>query len=249
MENISNLRAAAGVRDDVDVRASRYVNGVYTQMSMGVLVTAFVAYLLLATGTLQSMLEAGGRGMMWGVIILQFGTLMAFRPLSQRLSPAGIKAMFFFYAAITGWTLGVAAMVFTMASLMNVFAIAALSFGGLAAFGHVTKKNLTGIGTFCMQALWMTFFFGLFYAAAQYIPAVSTYLPSMNITLGLLGIVVFSGITAYEGQKVREMAYSLARSDADGAAITRYTSFGALNMYLNFINLFFSLLRLMGRRR
>lgn len=247
MQNSDSIRA--GFRDDVDVRASRYINGVYAQMCFGVLVTALVAYALVVTGVLPQMLAAGGSALMWGVIILQFGTIMAFGPLSQRLSPVGVKALFFFYAGITGWTLGVAAMIFTTASLMNVFATAALAFGGLAAFGHITKKNLGFIGTFCLQALWMLVFFGLFYAVAQYIPAIGPYMPSMNITLGLLGIIVFSGITAYEAQKVRETGYSLARSDANEASIGRYTSFGALNMYLNFINLFFSLLRLMGRRR
>jgi FtsH-binding integral membrane protein len=195
------------------------------------------------------MLQSAGNAMMWGVLILQFGTLFAFRPMSQRMGAAGTRMLFFFYAAITGWTVGVAALVFTMASLLNVFFMAALAFGGLAMFGHVTKKNLGVVGTFCLQALWMTFFFGIFYMFAQWIPAVGPYLPSMNITLGLLGILVFSGITAYEAQKLREVGYSLAKSDAGDMAISQYTSFGALNMYLNFINLFFSLLRIMGKRR
>ena len=218
-------------------------------MCLGVLVTAFVAYALLATGTLQSMIQTGGNGMMLGVMALQFGTIMAFRPLCLRLSPAGTRALFFFYAAITGWTLGVVALIYTMASLLNVFVTAALAFGGIAVFGHVTKRSLGMVGTFCLQALWMTFFFGLFYVVAQYIPFFASYMPSMNITLGLLGVAVFSGLTAYEAQKVREVGYQLAQSDADTMSISRYTSFGALSMYLNFINLFFSLLRLMGRRR
>jgi len=247
MQDVSNLKT--GVRDDIDILAAKYINGVYVQMMLGVMVTALVGYALLATGAMYTVVTAGGQAFGWGVFAAQFGTLLMFRPMMQRASGTAVRGLFAFYAALTGVTVGYAGLIFTAASILNVFFMAALAFGGLAAFGHVTKRNLGVIGTFCIQALMMLFGFSLLFAVAGMFPAAAPYLPAMNITLGLVGILVFSGLTAYESQKLRTTALSLASRDADGRAIALYTSHGALMMYLNFINLFFSLLRLFGRRR
>ena len=95
----------------------------------------------------------------------------------------------------------------------------------------------------------MTFVFSLLYVFGTMIPALRSFMPAMNSTLGVVGILVFSGLTAYESQKLRTVAYSLAQGDAGERSVSLYVSHGALTMYLNFINLFFSLLRLFGRRR
>lgn len=246
MQSTSTLRV--GARDEVDVRASKYITGVYVRMMFGVLVTALVGYTLDETGIMYQ-LAAAGPAFGWGILILQFGTIMMFRPMMQSASPAKIKALFFFYAAITGITVGFVGLVYTAASIMNVFAAAAFAFGGLAAFGYTTNRNLGVIGTFCIQALWMTIGLSLLYAVGSFIPFMRPFMETLNITTGILGVLVFSGLTAYESQLLKTNAYSLARSNADERSISVYTTSGALIMYLNFINLFFSLLRLFGRRR
>lgn len=91
-------------RDSVDVRASALISGVYVQMTAGILLTALVAYALIITGLINVLVFEGGSAAMWGVIILQFGTVMMFGPMARSQSAGKLKALFFFYAAITGIT-------------------------------------------------------------------------------------------------------------------------------------------------
>ncbi len=236
-------------RDSVDVRASALISGVYLQMTAGVLLTGLVAYALVVTGLIDVIAFQGGRAAMWGVIILQFGTIMMFGPLAASQNAGKLKALFFFYAAITGITVGYVTLIYTMTSILNVFFSASLAFSGLAMFGHVTKRNLGVVGTFCLQALWMVIAMSLIQAVLSYFPSASGIIPAMNTMTGLLGVVVFSGLTAYESQAVRQSAYSMADRGIGGTQVSIYTTSSALTMYLNFVNLFFSLLRLFGRRR
>ncbi len=246
---MENITGGIQVRDEVTVRASRYMTGVYVQMMLGILVTALIAYALMVSGMMYQLAVNGGQGLVWGIFILQLGSLFMFRPLAQRAAPGAVKALFFFYSAITGVTMGYIGLAYSAASIVNVFGATSLAFGGLAMYGYMTKRDLGPIGTFLFLALFMTFGLSLFYAVASSFGALAAYMPSLNITLGILGVVVFSGLTAYESQKLRTVALELAKSDASEATISRYTSQGALMMYLNFINLFISLLRLTGGRR
>jgi len=247
MQNASSLRV--NVRDDVDVRASKYITGVYVQMMLGVMVTALTAYALVTTGIMMDIAVAGGSMVIWGIFILQMGTVMMFRPMAQTASPAKLQGLFYFYTLVTGVTVGYVGLIYTAASIMNVFAAAALAFGGLAAFGHVTKRSLGVVGTFCLQALWMTIGLSLLYAVSGMIPFLRPFAQTLNLTTGLLGVLVFSGLTAYESQRLKENAYTLAQGSIDERGLSAYTTSGALMMYLNFVNLFFSLLRLFGDRR
>lgn len=247
MERVSALNI--GIKDEIETRASKFVSGVYQQMMAGVLLTALVAYALIVTGTMEMIAYQGGRAAMWGIIILQFGTIMMFQPLVRSQSAGKLTGLFFFYAAITGLSVGYAALAYTLTSIMNVFAAASFAFGGLAIFGHVTKRSLGVIGTFCLQALWMVIGMSLLQMIAGMIPALAGFIPAWNMTTGLLGVLVFSGLTAYESQRVRQTAYTLANARAGQSDVSIYTTASALTMYLNFVNMFFSLLRLFGRRR
>ena len=122
MQNASSLRVS--VRDDVDVRASKYISGVYTQMMLGVLVTALTAYTLVTTGIMLDVAMAGGSMVMWGIFILQMGTVMMFRPMAQTASPAKLQGLFYFYTVVTGVTVGYVGLIYTAASIMNVFVAA-----------------------------------------------------------------------------------------------------------------------------
>lgn len=247
MERATTLRA--GVKDEVDAKASMIISGVYLQMTAGVLLTGLVAYILMITGAMETIAIQGGRAASIGIIILQFGTVMMFQPLARSQDAGKLKALFFFYAAITGLTVGYVTLIYTLTSILNVFVAASFAFAGLAMFGHVTKRNLGMVGTFCLQALWMVIGMSLLQLVASFFPALSGFIPALNTTTALLGIVVFSGLTAYESQMIRGMAYSLADARVSERDISIYTSSGALTMYLNFVNLFFSLLRLFGDRR
>ena len=237
------------LRTETDVLASKYIAGVYMQMMAGILLTALVAYGLVMSGLMEQIAVTGGRGVSMGILILQFGTIMMFRPIMERASPIAMQGLFFFYAAITGVTLGYVGLAYTLTSILNVFGAASFAFGGLAIFGYVTNRNLGVVGTFCLQALWMSFGMSLLYLAGSFFPAFAPYMPALNMMTGLVGVVVFSGLTAYESQTLKQSAYSLAQGRTDERTAAVYTTWGALTMYLNFMNLFFSLLRLFGRRR
>ena len=249
MQNSSTLNTSVRARDQVDVRAGKYITGVYVRMMLGVLLTAVVAYALIVSGLMYQIMATAGTGFALGIFILQFATVMMFRPMMQSASTGKVKALYYFYAAITGVTVGFVGLIYTAASILNIFAAAAFAFGGLAAFGHSTKRNLGVVGTFCIQALWMTIGLSLIYMLSSFVPFLRPFAQTLNITTGILGVLVFSGLTAYESQLLSKNAYSLARSNADEGTISLYTTSGALTMYLNFINLFFSLLRLFGDRR
>jgi uncharacterized protein len=247
MERAIPLPASA--KSEVDTKASIYISGVYLQMTAGILLTTLVAYALILTGVMDTIAIQGGRGVFLGIIALQFGTIMMAKPMVRSQNAAVLKGLFFFYAAITGLTVGYVTLVYTMASILNVFFSTAFAFAGLAAFGHLTKRNLGVVGTFCLQALWMVIGMSLIQLVASFVPALNGYLPAWNMMSGLLGVLVFSGLTAYESQLVRTSAYQLAQSPHSETASSIFTSAFALAMYLNFINMFFSLLRLTGRRR
>lgn len=247
MAQVDVLRSNA--RDEIDARASVIISGVYQQMMAGILLTGLVAYALVVSGLMESIAIQGGRGASLGIFVLQIGTVMMFQPLVRAQSAGKLKGLFFFYAAVTGLTVGYVSLIYTVASILNVFFAASFAFAGLAMFGHVTKRNLGVVGTFCLQALWMVIGMSLLQWVASFIPALSGFVPAWNMMTGLLGVVVFSGLTAYESQSIRKSAYSLADARAGEIAVSLFTSSGALTMYLNFVNLFFSLLRLSGRRR
>jgi hypothetical protein len=249
MQNSSTLNTSVRARDQVDVRAGKYITGVYVRMMLGVLLSAAVAYALIASGLMYQIMATAGTGFALGIFVLQFATVMMFRPMVQSASAGKVKALYYFYAAITGVTVGFVGIIYTAASILNIFAAAAFAFGGLAAFGYSTKRNLGVVGTFCVQALWMTIGLSLIYMLSSFVPFLRPFAQTLNITTGILGVLVFSGLTAYESQMLSQKAYSLARSNADEGTISLYTTSGALTMYLNFINLFFSLLRLFGDRR
>jgi hypothetical protein len=249
MQNSSTLNTSVRARDQVDIRAGKYITGVYVRMMLGVLLSAVVAYALIVSGLMYQIMTTAGTGFALGIFVLQFATVMMFRPMMQSASAGKVKALYYFYAAITGVTVGFVGIIYTAASILNIFAAAAFAFGGLAAFGHSTKRNLGVVGTFCIQALWMTIGLSLIYMLSSFVPFLRPFAQTLNITTGILGVLVFSGLTAYESQLLSQNAYSLARSNADEGTISLYTTSGALTMYLNFINLFFSLLRLFGDRR
>ena len=249
MQYSSTIGSSVRTRDEIDIRAGKYITGVYVRMMLGVLVTALVAFYLVASGLLAQIAMTAGTGFAMGVFLVQLATVLMFRPMMQSASAGKVKALYYFYAAVTGVTVGFVGLVYTAASILNVFVAAAFAFGGLAAYGHTTRRNLGVVGTFCVQALWMTIGLSLVYLLSGFVPFLQPFAASLNITTGILGILVFSGLTAYESQNLSQNAYSLARSNVSETSISMYTTSGAFTMYLNFINLFFSLLRLFGDRR
>lgn len=201
-------------------------------MTAGLSVTGIVAWSVgrneeLALAVVQN------RPLFWALVIAQLGAVIFLSTMIRRLSAVSAALIYSAYAALTGVTLSVIFLMYTGESIVQVFGLTAFSFAGLSAFGFATKRDLGPVGSFCAMGLFGMIGFGLL---SVLFPSLMT--AGASFVYSLVGIVVFAGLTAYDTQKIKAM-----RADGNGAI------HGALTLYLDFINLFLSLLRLMGKRR
>jgi len=183
----------------------------------------------------------GNRMLFWALIIAQLGAVAALSFLINKISGAVATVIYILYAALTGLTLSSIFLLYTGSSIAQVFGVTAFGFAGLSFFGLVTKRDLGPVGSFCMMGLFGLIGFGL----------LSMFFPSLmgaggSFVFSIVGIIVFAGLTAYDTQRIKAMNVP-GSEGTDGARKTAI--FGALTLYLDFINLFLSLLRLTGRRR
>jgi FtsH-binding integral membrane protein len=151
------------------------------------------------------------------------------------MSESTIKAWYFAFAAVMGMSLSLIISMFTTASIVNALIGTTVSFGALAAWGYFTKRDISGWGPFLFAGV-----IGLIVAGIANIFIAST---ALQMTLNVLTILIFLGLTAYDMNRIRDMFWSASESE-----IARMQWFGALSLYINFINIFVSLLQLFGNR-
>ncbi len=230
----SGWQTARGGVNDVLVNESRraFMSRVYGWMFAGLSVTGLVALFTAASPQLVMQIS----NFRWLLFFAQLGLVFALSGMASRLSGAVAGALFVAYSVLTGLTFSVLFYVYTSGSIANAFLMSAGAFGAMSAFATFTKKDLSGWATFLFMGL-----IGVFIAS---IVQVFVQSPMLNFVLGCAGVLVFAGLTAYDTQKLREMHAGSGYSSAATLSII-----GALTLYLDFINLFISLLRLFGSRR
>ena len=206
--------------------------GVYRWMTLGLAVTAGVA---LYTASNIQLAMAVHRNV-WPLIIAQFLLVLALSFMAQRISGPIAALMFMAYAGLTGLTLSGIFFAYSISSIATAFFIAAGSFAALSFYGTVTKRDLSAWGTFL--------FMGLIGVVIASVVNIWFRNPMFTFVLSCATVVVFAGLTAYDTQKLRAIGAQYA-----GAGLTSITIVGALNLYLDFINLFLAMLRLFGGRR
>jgi hypothetical protein len=209
-----------------------FMSRVYGWMFAGLMTTGLVA-LLAASSQQAVMMVAQFR---WVFLIAQLGLVFALSGLAPRLSAPVAGALFLVYSVLTGLTFSVLFYVYTGGSIANAFLMSAGAFGAMSVYGAVTKKDLSGWGTFL--------FMGLIGVVIASVVQIFVQNSMLNFVLGCAGVVLFSGLAAYDTQRLREMHAAEGYRSATSASIN-----GALVLYLDFINLFISLLRLFGARR
>jgi len=217
-----------------DERVSSFLSKVYGYMFAGLLITAGVAYAI-ASSELVLTLLVGNRLLIWAVIFAQFGAVIALSSMRDRLTPLTAAAVFIVYSALVGVTTSVIFLVFTAGSIAQTFIVTAGMFGATAVFGTVTKRSLAGLGQFMFMGLIgliLAMIVGLFWQS-----------DALQFVITIVGVLVFTGLTAWDAQNMRQLALAMP----DGREGT-YAVVGALSLYLDFVNLFFFLLRLTGRR-
>lgn len=240
--NNSNWMENLGKNSVAQATASKAVAGVYGWMSFGVLLSAIVGVGLIQTNALSYLLLTFGKMMTVGVFLLQLALVFVMSFAANKFNSATLKALFLLYAAFTGFTFAIIMSVYPIGNVISIFFIAAMGFGALALFGAITKKNLGFMRTFL--------YMGLFMIIGAAVLNLFMQSPILRSFTGWAGILVFSGLTAYDSQRIREGAYQLTSHSAENTqAISKFMIFGALTMYLNFINLFISLLQIFGGRK
>lgn len=219
---------------------ARFMSRVYGWMTGGLCLTGAVAWNVSGTPELMQAIF-GNRLLFWGLIIAQLGAVFVLAGLINRINGTIATLIYVLYAGLTGLTLSGIFLAYTGSSIAQVFGVTAFGFAGLSATGYLTKRDLGPVGAFCTMGLFGMVGFAL----------LSMFFPSLmgggaSFVFSLVGIIVFAGLTAYDTQKIKAMN-TPGSEGADGARKTAI--FGALTLYLDFINLFLSLLRLTGRRR
>jgi FtsH-binding integral membrane protein len=208
------------------------VAGVLGRMAIGILATLAVAALISASG-LVPMLFSGILGYVIIFAPLAMSLFLAWR--GDSMSTGSIRAWFFAFATVMGISLSMIFAVYTTASIVQALIGTTVSFGALAGWGYFTKRDISGWGPFLFAGV-----IGLVVVSIVNIFVASSVL---QMTLNVLTILIFLGLTAYDMNRIRDMFWS-----ASAGEIERYQWFGALSLYINFINIFVSLLQLFGNR-
>ena len=254
MANWSDPRTSAAPYATAGTQAASYDAGlrsymlsVYNYMLSGVLLTGIVALLFGKVEALQQLLfvvteTSRGVGVSpsllgWIVMISPLAIVFAMSFGQGRMSESTLKTLFFAYAGLLGASLSTIFITYTDTSIAQVFFGTAAGFGALSLWGYTTKKDLSGFGTFLIIGL-----VGLIVASI-----VNFFLQSgvMSLVISVIGVLIFAGLTAYDTQKIKSMYAYVAGTDQMGKTVIM----GALNLYLDFINMFLFLLRLFGSQR
>lgn len=215
-----------------------FMRGVYNWMAAGLGITAISAFLTATSPTMINMLFSGSI-MGYAVIFAPFIMVMILSAGINRMSAGTATAMFLAYSALMGLSLSSVLLVYTGESVFMTFIICAGMFAAMSVYGMTTKKDLTSWGSFLFMGL-----IGIIIASIVNIFLASS---AMSWIISVVGVVLFTGLTAYDTQRLRYMGETAPMGDS--TALRRGTILGALTLYLDFINLFLMLLRLFGSSR
>lgn len=210
---------------------------VYVWMSLALVITGFAAYYVATSPAILSLIF-GNKAVFFGLIIAELALVFSISGAINKLSLTKATLLFVLYSIVNGVTLSSIFLVYSMESIASVFFITAITFTAMALYGYFTKKDLTSWGRLLFMAL-----IGIIFASIVNIFVGST---GLSLIISYIGVLIFVGLTAYDSQKIKEML--LMAPDAD-ESMQKIALLGALSLYLDFINLFLHLLRIMGSSR
>jgi uncharacterized protein len=232
---------------EIDQGLRAYMIGVYNYMMLGLGVTGLVALgtnMLAVTRTAAGHLALTPFGqtiymspLRWVIVLAPLGFVMFLGARANSISAATARTLFLLFAGLVGLSMSFLLMVYTGGSVAQIFFVTAAAFGGLSLYGYMTRRDLSAIGSFLVMGVWGLVIAGLF----------NLFLHSSSLQFGLsiLAVLIFSGLTAYDTQAIKDQYF-----ESDGWEVTQKKSiFGALMLYLDFINMFQSLLYLFGQQR
>ena len=245
MANFQSAQAAAaGVRTaEFDEGLRAHMNKVYGTMSVGLLLTAGVAWAVGSNDALLSIFRdpatLSPNLLGWVAMFLPLIMVFAFGAAANRLSAAGAQLFFYVFAAAMGLSISWIFKVFTDISITQTFLVTSIAFAGLSLWGYTTKKDISGWGSFLIMGV-----IGLIVASIVNIFLGS---PALHFAVSVLGVLIFAGLTAYDTQRIKSDYLQHARA-MDSEWLEKSAIMGALMLYLDFINLFMFLLQFLGSR-
>lgn len=228
---------------DAKTRVNSFIQGVYLWMAVALAISGVLAWSIGTNLQLLGLfvdLRTGGITPLWiGCAVVELGLVFFFSMRLNKISAATATIVFVVYSALSGITLSPIFIVYARTSITSVFFICAATFAVSSLFGFVTKRDLTGMGNFLLMGL-----IGIIIATV-----VNIFMKSygLHMIIGYIGVIVFVGLTAYDTQKMKNMALTIP-DDVSGSVVRKASLNMALALYLDFINLFLMLLRILGSR-
>ena len=255
MANYQSIQGAAGVRTaEIDEGLRAHMNKVYGTMSVGMFITALASWAIagLATSTEPTAYQIGANTYLtdlgyalfasplrWVLMFAPLVFVFGFSAMFNRMSAATAQTVFYAFAATMGVSISWIFLVFTSMSIIQVFLVTAIAFAGLSLWGYTTKKDISGWGSFLIMGV-----IGLIVASIINIFLQS---PAMMYAISMIGVLIFAGLTAYDTQNIKN-TYIAHAVHGDQEWLGKAAIMGALNLYLDFINMFMFLLQLLGSR-
>jgi hypothetical protein len=227
--------SARGYPRTVAYEATAFLSAVYRWMCLGLAITAATAWFVAGSPNIVRAIAAN-QVLFWGLAIAQLGIVFILSARVQQLAVSTDSLLFLVYSALAGVTLSFVLLAYTGESAASTFVVTAGMFGGLAIYGTITKRDMGGLGQFL--------FMGLGGVVLASIVGIFWHNDAFQFALSCIGVLVFSGLTAYDAQRLKQMALQ-----PPGGQDSSYAIVGALALYLDFTNLFLFLLRFTGSRR
>ncbi len=236
MADFETTRGSAALPTAADAaRVTAFLRMVYGWMCVGLGITAFVAFTVTGSPALVRTI-ASNQILFFALILAELGLVFYLSSRATRLAPSTAIGLFVLYAALNGVTMSLVLLMYTGASIATTFVVTAGMFGALALFGTTTKRSLAGAGHF--------FFMGLIGLILASVVGIFWHSEALQFLISVIGVIVFTGLTAWDAQRLKQMALAIPEGESGSYAIV-----GALSLYLNFINLFLILLRFQGGSR
>lgn len=213
---------------------SKFISGVYAWMFLGLLISGFVGYF---TSVNEMMLNIVNRYFVI-IVVLEIAIVIAFSALRNKVSSGIAKLLFILYSVFSGLTLSSIFVIYKLGSIFNIFLVSSLMFGLMAIYGYITKTDLTKLSRILI--------FGLL--AVILISLINIFVGNQHLNIGLctISVVLFLGLTAWDMQMLKNLYYEYSN---DNQHLNKLSIYGALNLYLDFINIFLELLRLFGKAK
>ena len=257
MADYNTMRDAVGARAaQIDEGLRAHMNKVYGTMSVGMLITALAAWAIaglatttdpnLAVGTMRNGTMLTGLGaaiytsaLKWVVMFAPLAMIFAFGAVMKRASASAAQLFFFVFATLIGVSLSSIFIFYTSYSIVQTFLVTAIAFAGLSLWGYTTKKDISGWGSFLIMGV-----IGILIASIVNIFLGS---PAVMFAISILGILIFAGLTAYDTQNIKN-TYLAHAHHGDQEWLDKSAIHGALNLYLDFLNMFQFLLMFIGNQ-